>query len=232
MNKILIVDDDVSFRNALACRIAFATQSEIEEAGDAAQARQCARRKLSDLILMDVGLPDMDGRDLCRLMRREGVTCPIIMLTGASEDADVILGFEAGANDYVVKPIKFEVLLARMRSQLRQHHQSDDAIYSIGPYAFRPGAKLLVNGDVQPPKKVRLTSKEARLLKQLYRANGRLLERQALLEAVWGYSSRVESHTLESHIYRLRQKIEPDPAAPTLIRSGEGGYYMPRSLRK
>lgn len=228
MDKILIVDDDVAFRRALAARITFATECSIEEAGDAAQARDCARRKVNDLILLDIGLPDMDGRDLCRMLRREGVTCPVIMLTGAAEDADVILGLDSGANDYVMKPVKFEVLLARMRTQLRQHQQSDEAIYSIGDYAFRPGARLLLNASTSPPTRIRLTSKEAGILKLLQRANGRLVERRELLGEIWGYNTFVETHTLESHVYRLRQKIEPDPAAPRYIISGPGGYFAPR----
>ena len=97
---------------------------------------------MHDLIILDVGLPDMDGREVCRLMRKSGVKCPILMLTGHTTDADTILGLDAGANDYVAKPFKFAVLLARIRAQLRQHEQSEDAVFTIGPYSFRPAMKM------------------------------------------------------------------------------------------
>jgi DNA-binding response OmpR family regulator len=174
-----------------------------------------------------VGLPDMDGRELCRLLRRQGVRCPIVMLTAAAGDADTILGLEAGANDYVAKPFKFAVLLARVRAQLRQHEQSEDAVFSIGPYTFRPSAKLLFqNGDGRAQRKIRLTEKETSILKFLYRAGGRVVSREVLLNEVWGYNAGVTTHTLETHVYRLRQKIEADPSHAQLLLTEPGGYRL------
>ena len=154
---------------------------------------------------MDVGLPDIDGYDAVRILRKNGFKAPIIMLTGHDTDSDTILGLESGANDYITKPFRFAVLLARVRAQLRQHEASDDAIFTIGPYTFRPSSKLLFN-----PKgnKVRLTGKETVIMRYLYRAEQQPVSRETLLQEVWGYNSGVTTHTLETHIYRLRQKIE------------------------
>ncbi len=117
----------------------------------------------------------MDGRELCRLLRRSKVQAPILMLTGHDTDADIILGLDAGANDYIAKPFRLNVLLARLRVLLREHEQSDDAVFTLGPYAFRPGAKLLV--DAADSRKVWLTARETDLLKYLYRARDRIMGR-------------------------------------------------------
>ncbi len=127
------------------------------------------------------------------------------------------------ANDYVAKPFKFPVLLARIRAQLRQHEQSEDAVFAIGPYSFRPGAKILVD---EHDRKVRLTEKETNILKFLYRSGGRTVEREVLLREVWGYNAGVTTHTLETHIYRLRQKIEPDPSNAAILLTDAGGYRL------
>jgi DNA-binding response OmpR family regulator len=172
---------------------------------------------------MDVGLPDIDGRDAVRFLRKNNFNSPIIMLTGHDTDSDTILGLESGANDYVVKPFRFAVLLARIRAQLRQHEASEDAVFTIGPYTFRPGSKLLIN-----PKggKVRLTEKETAILRYLYRAEQKPISREILLQEVWGYNSGVTTHTLETHIYRLRQKMEENAASPLILVTQAGGYKL------
>ncbi|MFY8141063.1 MAG: response regulator transcription factor, partial [Caulobacter sp.] len=159
----------------------------------------------------------------CRLMRKGGVTAPIIMLTAAATDADTILGLDSGANDYVTKPFRFGVLLARIRAHLRSHEASEDAVFRIGPYEFRPAQKLLVDDKA---KKVRLTEKETNILKYLYRSGAKSVSREELLTEVWGYNAGVTTHTLETHVYRLRQKIEPDPANARLLLTEAGGYRL------
>jgi DNA-binding response OmpR family regulator len=166
----------------------------------------------------------MDGREVCRLMRRGGVKSPIIMLTGADTDADTILGLDAGANDYITKPFRLGVLLARLRAHIRQHERSDDAVFNIGPYSFQPGAKLLL--ETETNKKVRLTDKEAAILKYLYRTGGKVIGRDVLLDEVWGYNAGVTTHTLETHVYRLRQKIEEDPSNARILLTEPGGYRL------
>jgi DNA-binding response OmpR family regulator len=220
---ILIVDDDAELRGALAEQIDLHEEFAVNEAGAGAEGVRLAKEIRPDLILLDVDLPDMDGREVCRLLRKGGVSCPVIMLTAATSDSDTILGLDAGANDYVTKPFKFAVLLARMRAQLRSHEQSEDAVFKVGPYEFRPAAKLLVDDK---GKKIRLTEKETSILKYLYRAGAKPVPREELLAEVWGYNAGVTTHTLETHVYRLRQKIESDPAAARLLLTEAGGYRL------
>ena len=221
--KILVVDDDPELREALVEQLALLEEFETNAVESAQAALQEAKAGHIDLVVMDVGLPDMDGRDAVRVLRKNGFKAPVIMLTGHGTDSDTILGLEAGANDYVPKPFRFAVLLARIRAQLRSHEASEDAIFPIGPYSFRPGAKLLVNERAQ---KIRLTDKETAILRYLYRAGQKPVSREILLQEVWGYNSGVTTHTLETHIYRLRQKIEKDPANATLLVTEAGGYKL------
>jgi DNA-binding response OmpR family regulator len=222
--KILIVDDDVALRQALAGQLELHQEFTVIEAGTAGQAIEIAKEQNFAVILLDIGLPDMDGRDLCRLMRRAGTRAPILMLTGASSDADIILALDSGANDYVTKPFHLDVLQARLRAQLRQHALSEDAALIIGPYTFRPGAKLLV--DNIGGKKVRLTEKETAILKYLHRAGGKMIDRGVLLNEVWGYAADATTHTLGTHIHRLRQKIEHDPRNAQILVTEPGGYRL------
>jgi len=223
--KILIVDDDADLSEALVDQLSLYDEFDLSRAATASAGLQAARENHVDLIIMDVGLPDMDGREAVKLLRKGGVRAPIIMLTGHDTDSDAILGLEAGANDYVVKPFRFAVLLARVRAHLRQHEQSEDATFSIGPYTFRPAAKMLLDSSGG---KIRLTEKETAILKYLYRAGDRIVTRDVLLSEVWGYNSGVTTHTLETHIYRLRQKIERDPSHAELLITESGGYKLAR----
>jgi DNA-binding response OmpR family regulator len=223
LKKILMVDDDEDLREALADQLILTEDFDVFEAEDGASGLEKAKEAIYDLVILDVGLPDMDGRELCRLMRKQGVKCPVLMLTAHDSDADTILGLDAGANDYVSKPFKFPVLLARVRAQLRQHEQSEDAVFTLGPYTFKPAAKMLITDD---DRKVRLTEKETNILKFLYRAQDGVVARDVLLHEVWGYNAGVTTHTLETHIYRLRQKIEPDPSNARLLVTESGGYRL------
>src|SRR5882724_2449647 len=221
--KILLVDDDADLSEALIDQLSLYDEFELTHAKTATSGLQAARDSHIDLVIMDVGLPDMDGREAVKLLRKSGVRAPIIMLTGHDTDSDTILGLEAGANDYVVKPFRFAVLLARIRAHLRQHEASEDAVFSVGPYSFRPGSKMLTGANA---KKVRLTEKETAILRYLYRAGQLPVSRETLLQEVWGYNSGVTTHTLETHIYRLRQKIEKDAANPEILVTEAGGYKL------
>ncbi len=223
LKNILLVDDDDDLREALAEQLIMTEDFEVFEADNGAGAMSRVKEQNYDLIILDVGLPDTDGRELCRIMRKQGVKSPILMLTGHDTDADTILGLDAGANDYVTKPFKFPVLLARIRAQLRQHEQSEDAVFTLGPYTFKPSMKLLSTED---DRKIRLTEKETNILKFLYRSNDGVVARDVLLHEVWGYNAGVTTHTLETHIYRLRQKIEPDPSNARLLVTESGGYRL------
>ena len=223
LKKILLVDDDDDLREALSEQLMMTEDFDVFEAANGQEALDQVKAGLFDLLILDVGLPDTDGRELCRLMRKQGVKCPTIMLTGHDSDADAILGLDAGANDYVTKPFRFPVLLARIRAQLRQHEQSEDAVFQLGPYTFKPSMKMLID---EAEKKIRLTEKETNILKFLYRATDGVVARDVLLHEVWGYNAGVTTHTLETHIYRLRQKIEPDPSNARLLVTESGGYRL------
>lgn len=221
--RILVVDDDNELREALVEQLALQDEFETVAVDSARAALDEVDAARVDLVLMDVGLPDMDGRDAVKAMRGKGFKAPVIMLTGHDTDSDTIMGLEAGANDYVVKPFRFAVLLARIRAQMRSHEASEDAVFTIGPYTFRPGAKMLVT---ERNSKIRLTEKETAILRYLYRAGKKPVAREILLQEVWGYNSGVTTHTLETHIYRLRQKIEKDPSHPNLLATEAGGYKL------
>jgi len=221
--QILIVDDDAELREALAEQLAMHEEFEVVAADTAAAARAAMQTNPPHLVVMDVGLPDMDGREAVKLMRKDGFKRPIIMLTALDSDADTVLGLESGANDYVAKPFRFAVLLARVRVQLRQHEASEDAEFQIGPYTFRPASKNLIGAKGN---RLRLTEKEAAILRYLRRADRQVVSRETLLREVWGYNSNVTTHTLETHIYRLRQKIEADPADARLLVTDAGGYKL------
>jgi DNA-binding response OmpR family regulator len=220
--KLLLVDDDQALRQSLAEQLA--SEFDTFQADSGAGALAAAQGERFDAILLDVGLPDMDGREVCRKLREAGVTVPVIMLTAAAAEADTITGLDAGANDYVTKPFRLGVLLARLRAQLRNHEASTDAVFAIGPFSFHPTAKLLVENGSR--KKIRLTEKEVSILRYLYRAGEKPVSRETLLGEVWGYNAGVNTHTLETHVYRLRQKIERDPGRAEILVTAPGGYRL------
>jgi DNA-binding response OmpR family regulator len=220
--RVLLVDDDTMLRSSLAEQLAATGEYAPVEAGSVAEGKALAKEGLYEFMILDVGLPDGDGRRLCRSLRDEGITCPIVLLTAADSDADTIEGLDSGANDYVTKPFRFAVLMARIHAHLRNHEQNEEAVYRIGPYTFRPSAKVLVD---PAEKKIRLTEKETNILKFLYRS-GDTVPRETLLHEVWGYNPAVTTHTLETHIYRLRQKIEDNPGHAQILVTESGGYRL------
>jgi DNA-binding response OmpR family regulator len=219
--RVLLVDDDDMLRESLAEQIAADGVYQPVQAATYRAGVEKGQDGLYEFMVLDVSLPDGDGRELCRHFRNQGVTCPILILTASDSDSDTIAGLAAGANDYVAKPFRFAVLMARVDAHLRSHGSSEEAIYRIGPYVFRPSAKLLVEGQ----RRIRLTEKETNILKYLQRA-GSTVSRDVLLHEVWGYNPAVSTHTLETHIYRLRQKIEKDPSRAQLLLTESGGYRL------
>jgi len=225
-HPILVVDDDNALRTALIEQLLqdgefLPTEAASLTAAEAVLARDNVR---FDAILLDVSLPDGDGRDFCKKLRKQGMKTPIIMLTGSAEETDVVRGLDSGANDYIAKPFRLNELLARLRVQLRGFESSEDAVFTIGPYVFRPSSRQLL--ETARNKRIRLTDKETAILKFLYRAAGKPVARQVLLNEVWGYNAAVTTHTLETHVYRLRQKIEPDPSISRLLLTEGGGYRL------
>jgi DNA-binding response OmpR family regulator len=226
LRPILIVDDDKEFRQILVEQIA---SSGIFQTTEAATLIEASRRLEApdarfDLIFLDLNLPDGDGRDFCAKIRQQGHAMPIIMLTGATDEVDVVSGLNSGASDYIVKPFRMNELLARLATQLRLFDTSDHAAFTVGPYTFRPAARSLVGADKK--RRIRLTTKEMEVIKFLYRHPNRVVSRQVLLDEIWGYNAGVSTHTLETHVYRLRQKMEIDPANCRLLVTMPGGYQL------
>ena len=222
---ILIVEDDDALRQVLADQVASSGMFQSVEAStlDEASRHLGASEARFDSIILDINLPDGDGRDFCAQIRKQGHTMPVIMLTGAADEDHVVSGLDAGANDYIAKPFRANELMARLHAQLRLFDTSEDAVFTIGPYTFRPAAKLLIGPN---KKRLRLTAKEVDILKFLYRNANKVVTREVLLDEVWGYNAGVTTHTLETHVYRLRQKIEADPANCCLLMTAQGGYRL------
>jgi DNA-binding response OmpR family regulator len=220
---VLLVDDDPDLRALLLEQLEATGEFAPVEAATAGDGVAKAISIRPEIIILDVDLPDMDGRDACRQMRAAGVSAPIVMLTGKDGDSDAVHGLESGANDYVTKPFKFAVLAARLRAHLRTQEQAEAASFIVGPYEFRPAQRLLLDAKGT---KLRLTDKEASILRYLHRAGGKPVAREELLREVWGYNAGVTTHTLETHVYRLRQKIEPEPGRARLLVTEQGGYRL------
>jgi len=219
-HKILIIEDDDALRTLLQEELASLSEFAVFAAKDRETGRAIIEKGGIDLLIVEAG-GDL-REEFVRNLRAGGLRAPIILLSNGAEDSAAWLGAD-GANDYVTKPFRLSVLLARLKAQLRQYEQSEDTAFAIGPYILKPGQKLLLD---KAQGKIRLTEKEAAILKYLYQAGDRAVERETLLEEVWGYNSGVTTHTLETHIYRLRQKIEQDPANAQILLTVQGGYKL------
>ena len=167
--RILLIGDDEDLRDMLTEQLQIHQEFVTESVGNGTDAIERTKEQYFDIILLDVNLPDIDGCELCRIMRRNGIKMPIIMLTESDTDADTILGREA--NDQITKPFRIGVLIARLRAQIREYEQSEHAFFAIGPYTFRPAAKQLLDNETN--KKVHLTEKEASIIKYLFLAGER-----------------------------------------------------------
>jgi DNA-binding response OmpR family regulator len=222
---ILIVDGNPTARCELAReigRLGYGTT----QAASAADATSVALFLTSqvDLMLIDTDLPDADGRELVSRLRRRGVAVPVIVLSSAGAEDDVVWGLDAGADDYMVRPLRPRELAARIRAQFRVAVAPDDTDIRIGPLIYRPASRTVYRPGMV--RSIRLTEKEAALLLRLCGAEGKPVSRQTLLREVWGYSPAVSSHTVETHIYRLRRKIEPGDGTPVLLLNEDGGYRL------
>jgi DNA-binding response OmpR family regulator len=222
--RVLVVDDDDTLRDVLASQIETHEDYEVVQAANGTQALDLARAATFDTILLDISLPDLDGREVCRIMRRNGIAAPVIVLTASVSDADAILSLDAGANDVVTKPFRIGVLLARIRAQMRTYQSSADAAFTIGPYLYKPGSRLLV--EREGGREVALSDTENAILRLLCRAAGLAVTRQDLYEQIWGFQTPLDTHTLQTHVYRLRRKIERDPGRPALLLSEHHGYRL------
>jgi DNA-binding response OmpR family regulator len=238
---ILIVDDDPALRASLAEHFSLHSEFDPDQAASAAEAEAklaaAAGARPHDAILLDTELPDGAGREVCARLRGRGLKVPIVMLAGtgsgaaaAETEREVVGGLEAGANDVVAKPVRAGELLARLRAQLRAFDASEDAAFVVGPYLFRPGARLLTAAATaagsRRHSRIHLTAKESALLRFLCRAEDGVVPRRVLLDAVWGYADAASTRTLDVCVHGLRRKIEADPSRPRLLLTASGGYRL------
>jgi len=213
-DKILIIEDDPTMQRVLRDNFEF-SGCEVRAAADGAAGIQTAFEFKPDLIILDIMLPRVNGFDVCRRLRKEGLTTPIIMLTAKSQEADVVLGLNLGADDYVPKPFSVDVLLARANACLRRHRAPPAEVFEFGECRLDISAhKLLRHGH-----EVELTPKEFGLLEYFARNAGRALTREKILDAVWGEDLIVTQRSVDRCINTLRNKIEKDPEHPVFIRT-------------
>ena len=222
-SRLLIVDDDAYFRATLLQQLAVEGFNDVFEVGVVADLDNALSRANPDLILLDIKMSDGNGIDICQRLRRNGFAKPIVMLTAKGAEGDIVLGLEAGANDYITKPLRLGELIALIHNQLRQFRGLDDARLEIGNLSFVPANKML--HEIGSDRMQALTEKEATILKFLYRAFPNDVTKDDLLAEVWGFQNGVSTHTLETHIYRLRQKISR-LTKKQLVLTIEKGYRL------
>ena len=226
--RVLVIDDDDFMRSMLVEQLPELEGYACVGAATGNEGIKLGAEEYFDLVLLDVGLPDISGIEVCKALRAQGLLAPIVMLTAADDETDTITGLDAGATDYITKPFKLGVLLARLRAHIRLFEMSDEAMLHIGPFGFQPGQRTLIEIGSEPgsERTVRLTDKESQILKFLYLQGGQPVSRKDLLGEVWGYNAQVTTHTLETHVYRLRQKIERDPTNAEILLTDRGGYRL------
>jgi DNA-binding response OmpR family regulator len=221
MARILIVDDDPAMRVGLQDNLEVEGYQVIT-AASLREGREIALHERPDLILLDLMLPDGDGMSLCRHLRSQGLHIPVIMLTARGEEMDKVLGFEVGADDYVVKPFSLRELFARIHAHLRRSYTTGTELpVRVGvALADFPRHRLIRDG--QP---LEVTAKEMDLLHYLVEHRGEVVSRETLLADVWGHQSEVETRSVDNYIVRLRKKLEPEPAEPRYLITVYGSGY-------
>ena len=223
LKKILLIESDPDLREALCEQLHCTDQFEVFSSGNDTETLQKLRVQSYDMIVMDLHPLNNDSLEACRVTYAQNVKCPILLLTERDEISSTVFGQDTRASDYIIKPFKFPILLARINVQLRMYEKSFDSSFTLGPYTFHPAMKILKTHDNN---EIQLTEKETDILKFLYHTVEDVVPRDILLHEVWGYNNSVTTHTLETHIYRLRQKIERNPSVAELLVTESGGYRL------
>ena len=221
--RLLIVDDNAPLRAILCQQLAFEGFRDVIEVGVLSNLPNMIRNKDPDLILLNIQMPDGNSVDICRRLRSSGFSKPIVMLTNKGNDDGIALGLEAGANDYIIKPLRIAELITRLLTQLRHLHTSDDMQFEIGNLRFASANKIL--SEIGSDRMQLLTEKESMILEFLYQAFPGDVSKAQILSEVWGFQNAISTHTLETHIYRLRQKISR-LTDKQLVLTTEKGYRL------
>lgn len=226
--RILIIEDDEEITDLVEINL---DENEyiLEKAFDGEAGLEKARAETYDLIILDVMLPKLDGLEVCKRLRADQVQTPILMLTAKSEEFDKVLGLELGADDYLTKPFSIRELLARVKANIRRVEVEHQSQTQVKENRFLEFGELHINSQKRKVtlrgNTIELTPKEFELL-QLFASNpGKVFSRQALLDEVWGYQFKGYDHTVNSHINRLRNKIEEDPSDPIYLKTVWGVGY-------
>ena len=209
---ILIIEDDTTMLRVLKDNFEYAGMS-VKTASDGEAGLELALQSQPDLILLDIMLPKINGYEVCRLLRGEGVEIPIIMLTAKGQESDIVLGLNLGADDYVTKPFNMSELLARIKAMLRRRERVNTAVLRFGGLELDLGAHRLMRDSQE----LQLTPKEFKLLRFFAEHEGRALTRDEILRSVWGSGIYVNTRSVDRCVTTLREKIEPEPHNPSLI---------------
>ena len=220
---VLLACSDDNLRVSLMEQLCTYDEFQIIESGGSLEAIQLSKKSNFDAIILDSESQDIDGLSAARLMRSSGTEAVIIMMMGSDAIDNNDLYTKAGLSDYVIRPFRFSEFLKLLRARIRQQEQGGANLISIGPYIFYPARSLLTYDEDH---KIRLTEKEVAILKYLYKSKNLVVSRESLLEGVWGYKAVITTHTLETHVYRLRRKIEVDPYNAVILVTESGGYRL------
>jgi DNA-binding response OmpR family regulator len=219
--KILLVNSDRDLSEALIYQLSLNDKFQIIESGEDNVFTQINNNSIN-IVIINSQPSKLNGHHLTKKLRINGFKNPIIMLITQSDVSNVDNKLTIEANEHIIKPFKYPALLKSIELQLRQFGKSEDTQHNIGSYVFKPNSKVLESKN----KSIRLTEKENDILKFLYQNLETIVSREILLHEVWGYNSKVTTHTLETHIYRLRQKIEINPANACFLITETGGYRL------
>ena len=221
--KILLINNDKDLGEALVFQLTLVEKYQIIETNDETSALVQINDNFCELVIINSQSSALKKCNLTKSLRSAGYNKSIIILINRNNNLDNSDDHNHKADEYIVKPFRYPVLLKSIETQLHKFKKSENTLYNIGNYVFKPNSKTL---ETNEGRSIRLTEKENNILKFLYKNLGNTVSRETLLHEVWGYNSKVTTHTLETHIYRLRQKIEDDPSNACFLITEPGGYKL------
>ena len=220
--SVLVAFGDPAIRQQVGEVAARRAEAAVLVCGCLRHCRECLRERRVNALLLDMSLAEDGGLSFCAVLREEGFRAPILLFDSGAADDTAIRALDTGATDYLPMPFNPDVLAARLRAHLRQHDESDFVAYRVGPFEFQPGSRVLL--DRESGRKVRLTGIETQIVRFLLQQPEARADREDLMQALWGACDQRTSHAIDSHVYRIRQKIEPNPKAPVHLLT-EGRIY-------